>query len=232
MRGAQDHKRLEAGDFGPNTGGMGAYAPVSLDTRELQDEIQRRIVSPTLAAMQDSGAAFTGLLYVGLMLTESGPRVVEFNCRFGDPETQTLLPLMSSSLLEPLLAIARGESLAHTSPITWRSGASVTTVLAASGYPHDSRKGDLIDFPQPVDDVYVFHAGTRVAPGSQPLSPEDPRVVTDGGRVLSITAVAPTLPQAATLSRNYAASVTFAGRQFRRDIAWRELARTAATSHA
>ena len=232
MLGAQDHKRLEEGDRGPNTGGMGAYAPVSLDTPGLRDEIHRQIVAPTLAALREAGAPFTGLLYAGLMLTRDGPRVVEFNCRFGDPETQALLPLMSSSLLKPLLAVARGESLRDIEPFTWHAGASVTTVLAAAGYPNAVRKGDLIDFPAPVDDVYVFHAGTRVAPGSHAVAPEDPSVVTDGGRVLSITAVAATLPEAAEISRNYAEKVKFSGRQFRRDIGWRELSRTDAAGHA
>ena len=166
MIGAQDHKRLNDGDLGPNTGGMGAYAPVSLDTRVLQEIIKAKVIDPTLAALHDAGCPFTGLLYAGMMLTSRGPKVVEFNCRFGDPETQALLPLMSSSLLEPLLTIARGESLADVPEFEWSDEASVTTVLAAAGYPADPRKGDPITFPPPQDGVYVFHAGTRVAAGA------------------------------------------------------------------
>lgn len=232
MLGAQDHKRLNDGDFGPNTGGMGAYAPVSLDTPSLQEYIKTKIVDPTLAALHDSGAPFTGLLYVGLMLTRTGPKVVEFNCRFGDPETQALLPLMQSSLLAPILCVARGRSLAGFSEFAWRQQASVTTVLAAAGYPSDVRKGDSITFPPPRDGVYVFHAGTRVAPGTVVAAPGDPPVVTDGGRVLSVTAVASTLREAAAMSLRYAEQTRFAGKQMRRDIGWRELRRGAPPPHA
>ena len=230
MIGAQDHKRLDEGDLGPNTGGMGAYAPVSLDTPALREVIRTRIIDPTLAALRDAGAPFNGLLYAGIMLTRFGPKVVEFNCRFGDPETQTLLPLMSSSLLEPLMAIATSESLTGVPEFEWRQEATVTTVLAAHGYPSDVRKGDPISFPPPQDGVYVFHAGTRMADGPPPTPPEDPQVVTDGGRVLSVTAIAPTLASAATLSRQYADRIAFAGKQMRRDIGWRELDRLAKTS--
>jgi phosphoribosylamine---glycine ligase len=232
MIGAQDHKRLDNGDLGPNTGGMGAYAPVSVDTDMLQEFVKSKVVDPTLAALHAAGSPFTGLLYAGMMLTPGGPKVVEFNCRFGDPETQTLLPLMSSSLLEPMLAVARGESLKDVPEFEWRPGASVTTVLAASGYPAHPRRGDPIAFPPPLDGVYVFHAGTRVAGAALPAAPPDPPVVTDGGRVLSITAVGPNLRAAAELSRAYAGQVRFAGKQMRRDIGWRDLRRSGAAGHA
>jgi phosphoribosylamine--glycine ligase len=140
MLAAQDHKRLLDGDVGPNTGGMGAYAPVSLATTEVLGQAMDRIIEPTLRALRDEGRPFTGLLYAGLMLTESGPKVVEFNCRFGDPETEAILPLMESSLLEPVLAISRGESLAGMPAIKWSGNSSVTTVLASEGYPNSSRK--------------------------------------------------------------------------------------------
>ena len=217
MIAAQDHKRLLAGDRGPNTGGMGAYAPVSIATPALVDLVVRRIIEPTLAAMRERGRPFTGLLYAGLMLTADGPKVVEFNCRFGDPETQALLPLMASSLLEPVLAIARGESIEAASPIAWRPGASVATVVAAEGYPDTPRAGDAIVLPAAEPDVHVFHAGTRRAP--------DGSLVTAGGRVLAVTAVADTLAEAQRRSTGFAARVRFAGRQFRDDIGWRELAR-------
>ncbi len=225
MIGAQDHKRLEDGDMGPNTGGMGAYAPVSLDTASLQALVKVTIIDRVLAAMRDDHSPFSGLLYAGLMLTATGVKVVEFNCRFGDPETQALLPLMSSSLLQPMLTVARGESLVDTPEFEWHAGFSVTTVLAAAGYPGRVRKGDPISFPEPEDGVYVFHAGTRVADRMKAQRSDEPPVVTDGGRVLSVTAVAPTLHAASNHSRRYAERIRFAGKQMRRDIAWRELAR-------
>ncbi|HEU5210508.1 MAG TPA: phosphoribosylamine--glycine ligase [Longimicrobiales bacterium] len=217
---SQDHKRLGEGDRGPNTGGMGAYAPVSLATAPLLERVQQEILRPTLAAMAAEGHPFRGLLYAGLMITDEGPRVVEFNARFGDPETQVVLPLMASSLLEPMLAIARGGSIAGVTP-AWKDAAALTTVLAAAGYPDRPRRGDEIHVPatfEDADDVFVFHAGTRRVDG---------RLLTDGGRVLAVTAVAPTLSEAAERSRAAAESITFAGRQYRRDIGWRELARSA-----
>lgn len=229
MKGAQDHKRLLDGDIGPNTGGMGAYSPVSFDTQALQALVLHSVIHPTLAALREEGSPFTGLLYAGIMLTTGGPKVVEFNCRFGDPETETLLPLMASSLLAPVTAVARGESLARTTAFRWRSGASVTTVLAEAGYPSNPHSGDPIDFPAPDDDVFVFHAGTSAIRRSPSPSGAGPSVVTSGGRVLAITAVAATLSEAAEKSRAYAEGVSFAGKQMRRDIGWRELARLAAS---
>ncbi|MGI8547549.1 MAG: phosphoribosylamine--glycine ligase, partial [Gemmatimonadaceae bacterium] len=225
MQGAQDYKRLLDADSGPNTGGMGAYSPVSFDTLAVHQDIVQSLIQPTLAALVDAGAPFTGLLYAGVMLTGSGPKVVEFNCRFGDPETETLMPLMLSSLLEPVAAVARGESLAAVEPFRWSDGASVTTVVAEAGYPDSPRSGDVIDFPEPEDNVYVFHAGTRVAEDWRPTPEADPRVVTAGGRVLAITAVGATLAAAAASSRGYAERVRFDGKQMRSDIGARELAR-------
>jgi len=235
MIAAQDHKRLGDGDVGPNTGGMGAYAPVSLDTPALRKFVKAQIIDRILAAMQEEGHPFTGLLYAGLMLTRSGPMVVEFNCRFGDPETQALLPLMASSLLQPMLTVAHGETLANSPEFEWLADSCVTTVLAAAGYPAQVRKGDSISFPAPEDGVYVFHAGTRIAagaatrdsdaPSSDAPSSDVPSVVTSGGRVLSVSAVAPTLRSAATISARYAERIGFAGKQMRHDIGWRELHR-------
>lgn len=232
MIGAQDHKRLNDGDIGPNTGGMGAYAPVSLDTPVLQDVIKSTIIDPTLAALHAAGSPFKGLLYAGVMLTPRGVKVVEFNCRFGDPETQTLLPLLSNSLLEPLLTVGRGESLSSVPEFEWHHAASVTTVLAAAGYPYTVRKGDSITFPAAQEGIFVFHAGTRVPDGDVATPPDDPAVVTHGGRVLSVTAVGPTLSEAASASRRYAERVRFAGMQMRRDIGWRDLHRNASAHHA
>ena len=219
MIAAQDHKRIGEGDTGPNTGGMGAYAPVSIAPPSVIDDAVQRVFTPTLRAMREAGAPFTGLLYAGLMLTPHGPKVVEFNCRFGDPETEAILPLLESSLLEPMLAIARGESIAHASPLRWSPGATVTTVVAAAGYPGSVRNGDAITLPPVPDGVLVFHAGTR--------GDAEGTLRTAGGRVLAITGRGETIADAQQASAQYAAQVQFDGRQFRRDIGWRERARGA-----
>ncbi|HEY0776612.1 MAG TPA: phosphoribosylamine--glycine ligase [Gemmatirosa sp.] len=254
---AQDHKRLRRGDVGPNTGGMGAYAPVDLTAYARQlaiptpgpdsplvraavsgfgvaDHAERTIVAPLLAAMREQGCPFTGLLYAGLMLTDEGPKVVEFNCRFGDPETQAVLPLLGT-INPPLIAMLGGIALgepAWSAPFEHderQSGRwtrafparhSVTTVLAAAGYPDTPRLGDPITLPDDVPEgVHLFHAGTAHDPSGQ--------LVTAGGRVLAVTAVARTFEDARTLSRETAARVEFAGKQYRDDIGWREAARRA-----
>ncbi len=217
---AQDHKRLLEGDLGPNTGGMGAYAPTSLATPDLVSRVMSEIIRPALAGMRDAGYPFKGLLYAGLMITDEGPKVVEFNCRFGDPETQALMPLMDSSLLELIAAVAGGGSLSRTRRPDWKSLCSVTTVVAAAGYPNKVQTGDVIHLPPPADGVEVFHAGTARDPATGEL-------VSAGGRVLGVTAVASSLHEAAELSRTYAGQVSLKGKQLRRDIAWRELKRGA-----
>jgi phosphoribosylamine---glycine ligase len=217
---SQDHKRIGEGDTGPNTGGMGAYAPVSIATPDLMTTVMDRVLLPTLEEMRRRKRPFRGLLYAGIMLTETGPRVVEFNCRFGDPETQAVLPLLDSSLLEPMHEIARGGSI-RGARLEQVPGAAVTTVLAAGGYPGDYEKGAALTIPDGLEadpDVHVFHAGTRR---------EDGRLVSSGGRVLAVTGVGPDVRTAAERSRNAAERITFEGRQFRRDIGWRELGRTA-----
>jgi phosphoribosylamine--glycine ligase len=221
---AQDHKRLLDADKGPNTGGMGAYAPVSVATPELIDDVVSRIMRPTLAALRERGAPFTGLLYAGLMLTRDGPKVVEFNCRFGDPETQAILPLVTlrPTLLELITAVATGSALPDRLDTDVR-GHSVTTVVATVGYPDRAETGDAIRLPRIEDvDVLVFHAGTR--------RDADGQLVTAGGRVLAVTAVAPTFEEAQRLSTHYAGHVQFRGRQYRTDVGWRELARRAGAS--
>jgi len=219
---AQDHKRLLEGDRGPNTGGMGAYCPVSLadESSGLLDIVVDRVVRPTLGAMRARGTPFTGLLYAGLMLTDDGPKVVEFNCRFGDPETQAVLPVMSpnESIGDVMLAIARGNPVGeHTEFRATRS--AVATVLAAGGYPAHPRTGDPIDIPSPPSNVLVFHAGTKRNANGQ--------LVTAGGRVLAVTGLAKTLDDAQRHSRDFAKSVRFDNKQFRADIGWREVARRA-----
>ena len=237
---AQDHKRLLAGDRGPNTGGMGAYSPVALrdyvarhydagaeastaaaSASRLAAAAASDIVAPVLSAMRDQGAPFTGLLYAGLMLTTAGPKVVEFNCRFGDPETQAILPFADREQFAiggALRAIAAGERLSGTFSVSDPGGSAVTTVLAAAGYPDAPRLGDPITLPRTLPPgVTLFHAGTALDPAG--------RLVTAGGRVLAVTAVADTFEQAQALSRATAADVEFAGKHYRDDIGWRELAR-------
>ncbi len=219
MVAAQDHKRIGEGDTGPNTGGMGAYAPVAIATAAIADVTLDRVFQPTLRAMRDAGCPFTGLLYAGLMLTPDGPKVVEFNCRFGDPETEVVLPLMQSSLLEPMRAIARGDSLAGSAPLQFSSRAAVTTVVAAGGYPGKVQSGDAIALPAPEKDVIVFHAGT--------VRDADGVLRTSGGRVLTVTALGDTVADAQQRSVQHAQRIRFDGAQLRRDIGWREVARRA-----
>lgn len=211
---SQDHKRVGEGDTGPNTGGMGAYAPVSIATPEVLYEARTRIIEPTLRAMAADGSPFRGLLYAGLMRTADGLKVVEFNCRFGDPETQVVLPLMSSSLLELLATVAEGGSLAGRTA-SWHPAAAVTTVVASGGYPGSYAKGKVIRIPGGLegDAVTVFHAGTAERDGA---------LVTTGGRVVAVTALGPTFAAAADRSRAAAAAVAFEGAFFRSDIGWRE----------
>ena len=215
---AQDHKRVGEGDTGPNTGGMGAYAPVSLATPAVIEDARKSIFAPTLAAMAAEGEAFRGLLYAGLMLTSTGIRVIEFNCRFGDPETQVVLPLMDSSLLELLATVAEGGSLAGRGTTT-RAVAAVTTVVASGGYPGVYEKGKEVHIPPDLEseDLMVFHAGTEYRDG---------RLLTSGGRVLSVTALADTFSSAADASREGAERIQFEGGFLRRDIGWRERSRT------
>lgn len=213
---AQDHKRIGEGDTGPNTGGMGAYAPVVIATPELLGRVEREVLLPTLRELERRGAPFRGLLYAGLMVHPDGtPNVVEFNCRFGDPETQVVLPLLGPGLTALLDAAARGAALPG---IAVQGGVALTTVLASAGYPEASRKGDVIAIPDDLPDaVTVYHAGTAIRDG---------RLVTTGGRVLAVTAVADSIAEAQRLSRDAAERIAFEGKQYRRDIGWREESRT------
>ena len=217
MLPAQDHKRLYDGDEGPNTGGMGAYAPVSLGTHQLIDESIDRVFLPTLHALRKRGTPFTGLLYAGLMLTPEGQQVVEFNCRFGDPETQAILPLLDSSLLEAMLAVARGGKLREVGAFKWKEQFAVTTVVAARGYPEKPESGHEVEMPSSTNSLRFYQAGTKLR--------EDKRIATNGGRVIAVSAIAPTFAEAQRASREGAARVEFEGSQFRRDIGWREAAR-------
>ncbi len=217
---SQDHKRIGDGDTGPNTGGMGAYGPVSIATDALLGEVRDLVLLPTLAALAADDAPFRGLLYAGLMLTDAGPKVVEFNCRFGDPETQVVLPMMASPLLPLLVQIASGGSIAGMTAAA-RDGAALTTVLASGGYPGSYEKGKPITIPEDVESehVLVFHAGTAISDGG---------LVTSGGRVLAVTGVGATLQEASGKSVAAAERIGFEGATYRRDIGWREFARAEA----
>ena len=221
MLAAQDHKRLLEGDGGPNTGGMGAYAPVSLASADLVADAVDRVFVPTLDALRTAGAPFSGLLYAGLMLTPQGPKVVEFNARFGDPETEAILPLLESSLLGPLLAVASGKGLSGQH-LRWSSNHAVTTVVAAAGYPDKPSKANAVKLPPVEANVHIFHAGTALDASGQ--------LVTAGGRVFAVTAVAPTLEAARAESARVAGAIELEGKQLRRDIGWREQERGAGAS--
>lgn len=204
---AQDFKRIGDGDTGPNTGGMGAYAPLPWLDPELTDRVMAEVVHPTLAELAARGTPYQGVLYVGLALTAAGPKVVEFNCRFGDPETQVLLALLETPLGELLYAVATGQ-LAQQPPLRWRDGAAVCVVVAAAGYPVSPRTGDVIEG---AEQPGVLHAGTaRAADGS---------LISAGGRVLCCTATGADLPAARDAAYALVDRVKLAGAQHRRDIA-------------
>jgi phosphoribosylamine--glycine ligase len=216
---SQDHKRLLEGDAGPNTGGMGAYSPVSVASPELLERTRAEVLLPALAELRRRGAPFSGVLYAGLMVDDEGaPWVVEFNCRLGDPETQVVLPLVTGGLTRSLWQVARGKA---PTPVELLPGAaSVTTVLASRGYPDAPARGAAITIPEELPDgVTVFHAGTTRDVGGV--------LRVNGGRVLNVTAVAPSFAEAQRLSRETAEAIRFEGKLYRRDIGWREAARLA-----
>jgi phosphoribosylamine---glycine ligase len=209
---AQDFKRILDGERGPNTGGMGAYTPLPWAPDGLVDEITRTVIQPTVDEMARRGTPFAGLLYAGLALTSRGLRVVEFNARFGDPETQPVLALLDAPLSPLLLGAATG-TLADVPPPTWRPGAAVAVVMASRGYPETSSKGDVIVGTETLDrdpSVTVFHAGTATTDG---------RLVTAGGRVLAVTAVGDDVADARAKAYEGVAMISFPGAQWRRDIA-------------
>ena len=214
LQPSQDHKRVGEGDTGPNTGGMGAYAPVSIATPELMAEVGSKIIQPTLRALAEDGSPFQGLLYAGLIKTESGLQVIEFNCRFGDPETQVVLPLMQDSLLDLIATVAEGGRL-QPGVAAARTDAAVTTVVASGGYPSSYEKSKEIIIPRQLEseNCIVFHAGTIRREG---------QLLTSGGRVLAVTALAPSISEAAEASADAAGQIEFEGAFHRSDIGWRE----------
>ena len=208
---AQDHKRIGDGDVGPNTGGMGAYSPVPVVTPALRDEVERRVFIPTIHGMRREGRRYQGILYAGIMLTGSGPQVLEFNVRWGDPEAQPILMRMKSDLVPLLMAAADG-TLKESQEIEWDPRPAVCVVMASGGYPGDYRKGKPIsglDEAGKLKDVMVFHAGTAMSGG---------QVVTSGGRVLGVTAMGKTIAEARERAYDAISRIHFDGAQYRRDI--------------
>jgi phosphoribosylamine--glycine ligase len=206
---AQDFKRVGDGDEGPNTGGMGAYAPLPWLPDGTVEQVQREVLQPVVDEMARRGTPFSGLLYAGLAMTSSGPQVIEFNCRFGDPETQVVLALLETPLAGVLHACATGD-LASVGPLRWRDGAAVTVVVAARGYPAAPVTGDAVEVGSLPAGVDVLHAGTRQDGGT---------IVSAGGRVLSVTAAADTLAAARELAYEGVAAVELRGAHWRTDIA-------------
>ncbi len=211
---SQDHKRLQDGDQGPNTGGMGAYSPAPVVTADVHARAMREIILPTIRGMEKDGIPYTGFLYAGLMIDAQGkPKTLEFNCRMGDPETQPIVMRLKSDLSEVLLAAAEGRL--DQIELQWDRRVALGVVMAAHGYPLDPRKGDAIHgLPDDEDDAMVFHAGTVL---------EDGVVKTSGGRVLCVTVLADNVRQAQQRAYDVARGVHFDGAQYRRDIGFRAL---------
>ncbi|MCH8204462.1 MAG: phosphoribosylamine--glycine ligase [Candidatus Hydrogenedentes bacterium] len=219
---SQDHKPLLDGDEGPNTGGMGAYSPAPVVSAELYPEIEATVLRPCVEGLASEGCPYKGLLYAGLMITESGPKVVEFNCRFGDPETQVVLPRMKSDIVPYLMACIDGTL--EGMDVEWEDGACVAVVMASGGYPGAYEKGKVItgiEAAERVAGVQVFHAGTKT---------EDGALVTNGGRVLGITANGDSIESAIEKAYSAVREIAFDGAHYRNDIGQKALRRLQAHS--
>ena len=217
---ACDYKRVYDNDLGPNTGGMGAYSPPGFVTDTLLDEIEETVLRPTARAMAAEGSPYQGVLYAGLMLTEKGPKVLEFNCRFGDPETQVILPRLNSDLLSIMLLVVRGRL--REAEVTWGDQSACGVVLASGGYPGDYARGhEIRGLDQVSPDAMVFHAGTQMRDG---------RIVTSGGRVLAIVALGKDIAEARSRVYREVDKVSFEGCHYRTDIALREVGDAASRS--
>jgi phosphoribosylamine--glycine ligase len=219
LAGAQDHKRVFDGDKGPNTGGMGAYSPAPILDAAMVDRAMREIVLPTVHALAADGAPYKGVLYAGLMIGPQGPRLVEYNCRFGDPECQVLMMRLKSDIVPALMACADG-GLRHFD-LRWADDAALTVVMAANGYPDAYKKGSEIRnlaAAGKVEGVQIFHAGTK-------FGPDGKQVLANGGRVLNVTAMAPTVEEARARAYRAVDLIDWPQGFCRRDIAWRAVAR-------
>jgi phosphoribosylamine--glycine ligase len=214
MISSQDHKRVGDGDKGLNTGGMGAYAPAPVMTDSLMQRVRKEILEPIVKGMKQEGYPFQGCLYAGLMITEEGPKVVEFNCRFGDPETEAVLPLLDGDLFQIMMDCVHGTL--KEDEVRWKPGYAVDVVMATKGYPGSHTSGDVITGLKEAAEAgcHVFHAGTRL---------EGDHYVTSGGRVLNVVAVAPTLEEARNKAYEGVSRIHWEGVQFRHDIAMKGL---------
>lgn len=216
MATSQDHKRIFEGDMGANTGGMGAYSPAPVVTSEVHTKVIERIIKPVVSAMKSNGTPYTGFLYAGLMIDENNdPFVIEFNCRFGDPETQPIMMRLESSLVE-LICLGLAGKL--PSEAKWSEKVALGIVLASHGYPESSSKGDIITGLTAINNpnVKVFHAGTKKS---------NAHIVTDGGRVLCVTALAENIAKAQSEALQAITQIEFDGMQYRKDIGWRAIQR-------
>ena len=217
LASAQDHKRVGDGDTGPNTGGMGAYTPAPIMTPEMNQRVMDEIIFPTVRALKKAGAPFKGILFAGLMITRDGPQLIEYNVRFGDPETQVLMLRLMSDLVPALMAARDGQL--KNFDLRWYPDAALTVVMAANGYPGSYRKGTLIeglDDAAQLEGVEIFHAGTKT---------ENGRIVSNGGRVLNITAQGKTVAEAQTRAYSAVDKIKWPEGFCRRDIGWQAIAR-------
>ena len=217
LASAQDHKRVGDGDTGPNTGGMGAYSPAPIVTPEMSDRVMREIIEPTIKEMAARGTPFKGVLFAGLMITASGPNLIEYNVRFGDPETQVLMMRLKSDLLAALIATTDG--VLANFDLRWSDDAALTVVMAANGYPGTPEKGTEIkglELAQATPNVEIFHAGTRR---------DGARLIADGGRVLNVTGRGKTIAEARDAAYAAIAKIDWPGGFYRKDIGWRALQR-------
>jgi phosphoribosylamine--glycine ligase len=217
LAGAQDHKQLHDNDLGPNTGGMGAYSPAPILDEELMEDVNETILQPMHEELQTRGLAYRGVIFIGLMITEEGPHVLEFNCRFGDPETQAILPRLKNDMVDIVEAVCEGTLHEHS--LEWREESSVCVVMAAKGYPTAPEKGAIIRGLEEVEaagKALVFHAATEQRGAD---------LVTAGGRVLAVTALGRSLPRAMDTVYKEVAKIRFEGAHFRKDIGKKALAR-------
>ena len=217
MVSAQDHKRVFDGDKGPNTGGMGAYSPAPVVTPEMNNQILEKILKPTVKALRNRGIIYKGVLYAGLMITAEGPKLIEYNCRFGDPETQVVLPRLKTDFVEVCLAVAKGEL--KKIKIEWDDRPTACVVMAAHGYPGSYPKGKVIEGLETAaqhPDTFVFHAGTTT---------ENGKIVSNGGRVLCVTGMGDTIEKAIETAYQGIRAINMEGAHYRKDIGWRALNR-------
>ncbi len=214
MVSSQDHKRIFDNDRGPNTGGMGAYSPAPVYTPDVQSVVEKQVLDAVIQGMANEGKPYKGVIYAGMMVTKDGPKVLEFNCRFGDPETQPVLMRLESDLVEVMLAVV--EERLSDRGIRWSDKASVCVVMASGGYPGSYEKGKVIHGLDRVTRATVFHAGTRLAEGN---------IVTNGGRVLGVTALGKSIKEAIETAYQEVGKISFAGMQYRKDIGQKALKR-------